>query len=41
MCRDTSGCVEILVDREILVDGKRYWWMCRDTGGWVEILVDG
>ena len=34
MGRDTGGCVEILVD------GKRYWWMCRDTGGCVEILVD-
>ena len=35
MCRDTGGCVEILVD------GLIYWWMGRDTGGWVEILVEG
>ena len=35
MCRDTSGCVEILVDMQ------KYWWMGRDTGGCVEILVDG
>ena len=34
MGRDTGGWVELLVD------GKRYWWMGRDTDGWVEILVD-